>query len=151
MSQTKTLMIKWQRLLTEGQTCPRCGSTEDEVEKAVTVLGQALKPLSIEVVLEKGELSVEQFKQDTLQSNKVWINDRLLEDWLGAQTGQSECCEVCGPNVCRTMAVAGEGHEVIPVELIVKAGLLAAAQLVDRQTCVCYPPVIWPSGGCCPK
>jgi hypothetical protein len=151
MSQTKTLMIKWQRLLSKGQTCPRCGSTEDEVEKAVTVLGQVLKPLSIEVVLDKGELSVEEFEQDTLQSNKVWINGRLLEDWLGAQAGQSECCEVCGPNVCRTMVVAGEVHEVIPVELIVKVGLLAAAQLVDQQTCVCYPPVTWPSGGCCPK
>ena len=151
MSQTKTLMIKWQRLLSKGQTCPRCGSTEDEVEKAVTVLGQALKPLSIEVVLEKGELSVEQFKQDTLQSNKVWINDRLLEDWLGAQTGQSECCEVCGPNDCRTMTVAGDVHEVVPVELIVKAGLLAAAQLVDQKTCDCFPAAVWPGGGCCPK
>jgi len=151
MSQTKTLMIKWQRLLSKGQTCPRCGSTEDEVEKAVTVLGQALKPLSIEVVFEKCELSVEQFKQDTLQSNKVWINGRLLEDWLGAQTGQSECCEVCGPNDCRTMTVAGDVHEVVPVELIVKAGLLAAAQLVDQKTCDCFPAAVWPGGGCCPK
>ncbi len=145
----KTLTIKWQRLLSKGQTCPRCGSTESEVEKAVTVLGQALKPLSIDVVLEKGELSVEQFKQDTLQSNTIWINGRLLEDWLGAQTGQSECCEVCGPNDCRTTAVAGEVHEVVPVELIVKAGLLAAANLIDAESCDCYPPAIWPAGGCC--
>ena len=147
----KTLTIKWQRLLSDGQTCPRCGSTEAEVEKAVTILGQTLKPLRIEVVLEKGELSAEQFKQDTLQSNTIWINGRLLEDWLGAQTGQSECCDICGPNDCRTMAVAGEIHEVVPVELIVKAGLLAATNLVDAASCDCYPPAIWPAGGCCPS
>ena len=151
MSQTKTLTIEWQRLLYDGKTCPRCGSTESEVERAVTVLGQTLKPLSIDVVLEKGELSVEQFKQDTLQSNANWINGRLLEDWLGAQTGQSECCEVSGPNDCRTMTVAGDVHEVVPVELIVKAGLLAAAQLVDQKTCDCFPAAVWPGGGCCPK
>lgn len=151
MSQTKTLTIKWQRLLSDGQTCPRCGSTEDEVEKAVKVLGQTLKSLSIEVVLEKGELSLKEFKQDSLRSNEIWIGGRLLEDWLGATTGQSECCDVCGPNDCRTLDVGGESHEVVPAALIVKAGLLAAAQLVDQKTCDCFPGAIWPSGGCCPK
>lgn len=84
------------------------------------------------VVLEKGELSVEEFKQDTLRSNEIWIGDRLLEDWLGATTGQSECCDVCGPNDCRTVILAGESHEVISAELIVKAGLLAAAELLGK-------------------
>ena len=146
----KMLTIKWQRLLSDGQTCPRCGLTETEVYKAQALLSQSLAPLGIAVVVEKGELSVEQFQQEPLQSNAIRLNDRLLEDWLGAQTGQSECCEVCGPNDCRTLDVAGESHEVVPVELIVKAGLLAAAQLVDAESCDCYPPAIWPAGGCCP-
>ncbi|MBE0504743.1 MAG: DUF2703 domain-containing protein [Desulfuromonadales bacterium] len=34
----KTITIAWQRLLSDGQTCPRCGSTETEVEKAFSVL-----------------------------------------------------------------------------------------------------------------
>jgi hypothetical protein len=151
MSQAKTLTISWQRLLYDGQTCPRCGSTEDEVEKAVTTLRQSLTPLGIVVVLEKGELSVEEFKQNTLRSNEIWIGGRLLEAWLGATTGQSECCDVCGPNDCRTVDVAGESHEVVPAELIVKPGLLAAAQLVDQKTCDCFPAAVWPGGGCCPK
>ena len=151
MSQSKTLTVRWHRLLSNGQTCPRCGSTGDEVEKAVTTLSQSLAPLGIVVVLEKGELSVEEFKQDTLRSNEIWIGGRLLEDWLGATTGQSECCDVCGPNDCRTVSVAGESHEVIPAELIVQAGLLAAAQLLGQEKCDCYPPAIWPGGGCCPK
>ena len=137
MNQAKRLTIKWQRLLYNGQTCPRCGSTGDEVEKAVTTLRQSLTPLGIVVVLEKGELAVEEFKRDTLRSNEIRVGGRLLEDWLGATTGQSECCDVCGPNDCRTVNVAGESHEVVPAELIVKAGLLAAAQLLGQETCVC--------------
>lgn len=149
MSATKTLTIKWQRLLDDGQTCPRCGSTEAEVDKAVTALRQSLALLGVEVVLEKGELTVEQFAQDTLQSNAIRINDRLLEDWVGGQTGQSLCCEVCGPNDCRTMAVEGEVFEVIPAELVVRAGLLAAAQMLGSGTCSCDSGEGQPEGGCC--
>lgn len=147
----KILAIRWQRLLADEQTCPRCGLTEAELEIAVTVLGQSLAPLNIGVVLEKGELSLEQFKQDSMQSNQVWIGGRLLEDWLGATTGQSECCDVCGPNNCRTVNLAGESHEVVPAGLIVKAGLLAASQLVDQKSCDCFPAAVWPGGGCCPQ
>ena len=145
------MVISWQRLLSDGQTCPRCGATEDEVEKAATTLRQSLVPLGIAVVLEKGELSVKEFKQDTLRSNEIRIGGRLLEEWLGAQTGQSECCDVCGPNDCRTLDVAGESHEVVPAELIVRAGLLAAAQLLDKGACECSAAEVLPGGKCCPK
>lgn len=129
----KTLIVNWQRLLTDGKTCPRCGTTEAEVDKAVELLTQSLGPLGIDVVLEKNELSVDQFAQNPLQSNAIRINGRLLEDWLGARTGQSACCDVCGPNDCRTLDLGGEIHESIPVEPIVKAGLLAAAQLFGQS------------------
>jgi hypothetical protein len=51
----KVLKIKWQRLLIDegGQTCPRCGSTENELEKAINTLKQSLAPLEIEVLIEK--------------------------------------------------------------------------------------------------
>lgn len=149
MSETKTLTIRWQRLVDSGQTCPRCGSTEAEVNRAIGVLRQSLAPLGVAVVLEKGELSVEQFAQDTLQSNTIRINDRLLEDWLGVQTGQSECCDVCGPNDCRTMNVGGEVFEVIPADLVVRAGLLAAAQMLSSGACACNPADSRPNNGCC--
>lgn len=147
----KTLMIAWQRLLEDGQTCPRCGSTETEVVKAVELLTQSLAPLGVAVVLEKSELSSEQFAQAPLQSNAIRIDGKLLEEWVGGETGQSPCCDVCGPNDCRTMAVGSEVFEVIPAELIVKAGLLAAAQLLGREECECYPAAVRPGGGCCPK
>lgn len=146
----KTITIAWQRLLSDGQTCPRCGSTETEIEKAFSVLKESLAPQGVNVVLEKGELTAEQFAQNTLQSNSILINGKLLEEWIGGQTGQSQCCDVCGPNDCRTMAVDGDVHEVIPSALIIKAGLLAAVELLGKEACDCYPPAIWPGGGYCP-
>lgn len=139
MNNRKTVTIVWQRLLSDGETCPRCGSTEKEIEKAVTLLKQSLNPLGVAVILEKSELSVEQFKKDTLRSNSIHINGRLLEEWLDARTGQSECCDVCGPNDCRTMEIDGDTYESIPANLIVKAGLLAAAQLLGGDGCGCEP------------
>lgn len=37
-----TLPIVWQRLVSEGVTCPRCAGTETEVERAVTILGETV-------------------------------------------------------------------------------------------------------------
>lgn len=146
MARQKTLVIKWQRLLIQGQTCPRCGATEDEVNRAVTLLRQSLAPLDIDVDLQKIELSAEQFKRDPQQSNAIWINDQLMEDWIGGQAGQSPCCDVCGPNECRTMSLGEDLYEVIPAELIVKAGLLAAAEILGGGKPGCFQ-----SKPCCTK
>jgi hypothetical protein len=134
MNDTKTLEIKWQRLVSEGQTCPRCGSTEEELEKAISTLKQSLSPLGIDVVFKKHELSVAEFKKDPLLSNQIWLNDKLLEDWIGGKVDKSPCCDVCGPSECRTFGVGGEVYEVIPADLVIKAGLLAASQLVSMET-----------------
>ena len=125
----KILKIKWKRLISEGETCPRCGSTEEELRMAVSTLRQSLAPLGIEVFMEKEGLSVAEFKKDPLQSNRIWINNRLLEDWIEGKVGQSHCCDVCGPHDCRTVEVEGEIYETIPAEIIIKAGLSAASRL----------------------
>ncbi len=130
----KTLKIRWQRLVSEGQTCPRCGATGEEVDKAIAALKQSLKSLDIDIQLEKAELSAELFKKDSLQSNMIWINDRLLEDWIGGTFGQSQCCDVCGSNDSRTVSVGQEEFEVVPAELVIKAGLMAASQLFGPET-----------------
>ncbi|MDI6725034.1 MAG: DUF2703 domain-containing protein [Methanobacterium sp.] len=151
MTGMKTLKIKWQRLISDEQTCPRCGSTEGELEKAVLTLKQSLTPLGIEVILKKKALSEEEFKRDPLKSNQILLNDRPLEDWIRGEVGQSECCDVCNDD-CRTIEVEGEVYETIPAELIIKAGLLAATQLVDKTepSCGCEIPGE-PDDSCCPK
>jgi hypothetical protein len=130
----KTLVIEWQRLLDEQkETCPRCGSTEQEVEKAVEELNQTLAPSDIAVNLVKKTIDPETFKKDPLQSNKILIAGKTLEEWLGATRGQSKCCETCGDADCRTLEYDGDIHETIPAELIVRAGITAAAYLFKIQ------------------
>lgn len=127
----KTLVIKWQRLLDENdQTCPRCGSTEDELERAVNLLRQSLSPLGIEVILQKAAMDKEDFNKDPLQSNNILIEDRAIEEWLGARVGQSRCCDVCGDSECRTIEIEGQAFETIPATLIIKAGLIAASRVL---------------------
>lgn len=140
-TQMKVLQIRWQRLVDEqGQTCDRCGTTETAVEDANQKLKRALKELDIDVVLEKKALSPSAFSKDPLQSNRIWIAGEPIEKWLSATTGQSQCCSTCGDSECRTVTVDGKTYEAIPAELIVKAGLLAGAQLLHGE----------PHSTCCP-
>ena len=124
----RTLTIEWQRLVSEGETCPRCGSTEEQLENAVSQLRNMLAPLHIEVVLKKGELSASEFEKAPLSSNQIWINKRPLEEWVGAQVGQSPCCGPCGSSDCRTVEVQGQSYEAIPANLIIRSALLAISQ-----------------------
>lgn len=149
----KTLKIKWQRLVSDGATCPRCGATEEEMDRAVFLLRQSLSPLGIDVVLEKSELSPAEFKERPLASNQIWLNGRSLERWLDGEVGQSPCCDVCGPNDCRTLQMAGQVYETVPADLIVRAGLLAAAQMPGATSGQCGCGGNAPAaakGKCCP-
>ncbi|MGE5330281.1 MAG: DUF2703 domain-containing protein [Nitrospirota bacterium] len=128
----KNLSLTWQRLVDEsGSTCPRCAGTEQEMQRAVERLRAALEPLGVQPVLETREIAPATFMQQPDQSNRIWIGGRPLEDWLGARTGSSRCCDACGDEECRTLEINGASHEVIPEALVVRAGLIAASQLLD--------------------
>ncbi len=125
----QTLVIVWQRLLSlQGQTCDRCAATELALQQAVETLQQILAPLQIQVELHRQAMTLEQFNQDPQASNRIWIADKPLEEWLGAGTGSSPCCSVCGDAQCRTLECGNQSYDAIPPQLIIKAGLLAAAQ-----------------------
>ncbi len=135
----KVLKITWQRLIDEkGQTCQRCGSTEKELRKASRSLEKSLSPLGIKVMLEKKALDPAECAEDISQSNRIWVGERTLEEWLGAQVGKSFCdfcCAGLGERVeCRTIKVGGKVYETIPAKLIVRAGLLAAARLYGESS-----------------
>lgn len=136
----KTLKIQWQRLLIADETCPRCGATEQEVDKAFKSLKQSLNPLGIKVILEKKALDPAVFKKNPSQSNLIIIGTKTLEEWLKAHTGQSLCCGPCGDTECRTIETQGKIYETIPAELIIKAGLMAAGELLNPKG----------SQSCCP-
>lgn len=127
----QTLRIRWQRLVNaKGQTCDRCGMTETAVVDAAEKLSRCLKELDIAVILEKEAINESTFLEKPLESNRIWIDGKPLEAWLGAISGQSRCCSACGDEDCRTVTIDGKTYEAVPAELIVKAGLLAAAQLI---------------------
>ena len=128
----KDLTITWQRLIdATGSTCPRCAGTQQEVQRAVERLRAALEPLGVRPVLETREIDMAAFLQQPDQSNRIWIGGRPLEDWLGARSGSSPCCDACGDEECRTLEINGTRHEVVPEALLVRAGLIAASQLLD--------------------
>ncbi|MCF7810597.1 DUF2703 domain-containing protein [bacterium] len=155
----KLLTIRWQRLVDdENQTCERCTSTETELQKAFVILKNSLELMGIKVVLEKNTIDSETFTENISESNRIWIGERPLEEWLGAEVGESECgscCDIINDVVeCRTVTVGSETYEEIPAELIVKAGLLAAAQLLgasSEESCCPSPvPTSGEKSGCCP-
>jgi len=128
----KTMSVKWQRLVNdEGATCERCSCTGNATENAIGKLERVLAPLGINVSLEKAALAQAAFWGDPLQSNRIWINGRPLEGWVGGGTGQSQCCDACGDSQCRTLEVGEKTYEAVPEELILRAGLLAAAEMME--------------------
>jgi len=153
------LTINWQRLVTEdGQTCDRCGGTQEELRKALGTLRESLRPLGIEVASVEERLTTEQCAADIIGSNRILIEGRSLEEWLGGEVGQSpceSCCTAIGEDVeCRTVNVDGTTYELIPSELIVRAGLLAASQLMRAPaSSPCCPGTAEPceaDAPCCP-
>jgi len=127
----KTLTIRWQRLVNEkGETCERCAATGDSTQNAFNKLKKALAEIDIEVKLEKDALDFSTFTKDPLQSNRIWIGGKPLEAWIGATIGKSQCCDACGDSDCRTLIVDKDAYEKIPENLIIRAGLLAAAEIL---------------------
>jgi hypothetical protein len=127
----KQLSIIWQRLVSEGRTCDRCAATHGEVERAVSTLGEVLGPLDIEPTLEIREIDDATFRADPSASNRIWLNGVPLEDWLDAGVGSSQCCSVCGAEHCRTVEVDGTTFEAVPERVVVRAGLIAAAEMLS--------------------
>jgi hypothetical protein len=126
----KTLTIQWKRLVNEkGETCTRCGSTGEIVQRAFDKLQKALAGLDIKMKLETKTIDLKSFRKDPLESNRIWISGKPLEEWLGATVGQSRCCNVCGDSECRTLSLDRTMFETIPEELIIRGCLLAAAEL----------------------
>lgn len=129
----KRLVIIWKRLVNNGKTCPRCLGTELELEKVVSYFDKTLNKNEIEIILEKEEISNVNFEKDPLISNQIIINEKPLEEWLNARTGQSSCCDVCKDNDCRTIEIGDIVYEIVPYDLILKACLQALSKLESNR------------------
>lgn len=143
------LVIRWQRLVNDsGQTCDRCGATEQAVRQASRRLQQALRRFGVRVRVEACALTPADFSRTPLESNRIWIAGVPLERWLGAAHGQSKCCSACGEANCRTLELNETRYEAVPAALIVQAGLLAAQRLLGHPVEAPVAPSL-PDDGCC--
>jgi hypothetical protein len=138
----KTLALKWERFASgQSEACQRCQGTRVEIQKAFQRLQADLAPVGIDVTLDEGMLSKDEAAADMCQSNRIWIEDKPLETWLGGEVGKSRCegcCEAMGSEVmCRTMIYEGETYEAIPANLIVKAAYAAASRMLGRDIKPC--------------
>lgn len=129
----KTLTTSWQRLIFNGQTCPCCAGTGNEVEWAYRQFWAQFPPLGIEPMLEIREIDEATYKSDPSASNRLWIAGQTREKWRNASAGSSPCSSVPGASERRTMDAGGTSDEVVPETLPVKAGLIAALTLNARQ------------------
>ncbi len=128
--QARRIEIAWKRLVdTQGQTCPRCHDTGSSVEIAARKIKAAFEHLGIVVIVKTTKITQKDFEEAPLESNTVTINGKTIEQWVGGKTGQSPCCASCGDNDCRTVVAGGKEYEAIPVDLIVKAAMIAGAKL----------------------
>jgi hypothetical protein len=151
------LQLRWQRLVGQKEeTCERCKATEQEVQKAFPVLSRSLAPLGIKVSLSKDKLDSETFARDVSQSNRIWIGEKPIEKLLEARVGKSACgacCEISGKQgvKCRTLKIGKDTYEVVPASLIVRAGLIAASELivVDPAAPSCKTHGSKKTKGCC--
>jgi len=107
-----------------------CGTTAAAVDEATGQLTRSLGTLGIDVAVEKRTIDMAAFQAEPLASNRIWIGGEPLEALLSASVGKGECCGSCGDAECRTATVDGTTHEARPPEMIVRAGLLAAARLL---------------------
>lgn len=78
------------------------------------------------------ELDEATFRAAPGESNRIWISGKPLEEWLGAQSGNSQCCSVCGDAECGTTERGGAVDEEVSERLIVRAGLMAASRMVGN-------------------
>ncbi len=80
----KRWTILWKRLVTMGRPVRVAAIPAVNLKRRVNKLRIVLHPLGIEPLLQTEEIDEATFKTNTAESNRVWIQGRPLEDWLGA-------------------------------------------------------------------
>ncbi len=127
---TLRLRIRWKRAVDDqGATIAAHRKTEHALNLAHEALKKALTPLGIEVILEKVELSNDDFHQNPLKSNRLWLNGAAIFSYLpNARSGTVEIEEI----PLRTIEFAGQSFRDLTPELIVYAGLAAANDSVQE-------------------
>jgi uncharacterized protein DUF2703 len=116
-----TLNIHWQvPTRPDGHPTAHTDLVELELRAAVHQLADALAELNIAVGLEVAPIE----DPDAPNVGHILIDDRRLEDWLGAEVDVDR-------DGAHSFSIRDETYEIVPAEFIVEAGMLAASYLLD--------------------
>ncbi|PMP96717.1 MAG: heavy metal sensor signal transduction histidine kinase [Thermodesulfobacterium geofontis] len=116
------IKVTWQGLIDKnGKTFERFNKTYLNIESALRKLDPLISNLGIKIILEKKELTEEEFEKDPLSSNRVFINGEPIEDILNLKIGESICCGTCKGLECRTILEDKKETEEIPEKYIITA------------------------------
>jgi hypothetical protein len=129
----------------DGHPTAHIDLVELEIRAAVHQLAETLARLEMAVALEEAPLD----DPKAPDAGHILIDDRRLEDWLGARSEVDEAG-------VHAFHLRGETYAVVPAECIVEAGLLAASYRLDhapggRKPCPRTGAAPSGCGRCCGK
>ena len=70
----REMPIIWKRLIKDGRTCDRCGSTFRHLESATAKLDAALRPLGIQPVLSTEAIGESEFLAQPSELRKIYTD-----------------------------------------------------------------------------
>jgi hypothetical protein len=105
------------------------------MQKAAALLTEKLAGKGVHVKVEKG-IGARPGKKAIISATNVWVCDVPLETWLGAGIAVKPCdCSSGGQSMsCKVVNLDGQSYELIPADLVVHAGMLAAEMLIEKGT-----------------
>jgi len=133
-----TLRIEWQKADTDAcLACKGGGAREADIQKAFERLSKQLAAKGIRVELVEKKATVDSTVPE-IAGGQMWLGNLPVENWLGAST-QGKICPACPVgkygkgHMHKSLVLDGQVYDPIPVELMVRAGMNAAQQLVQNQ------------------
>lgn len=127
----KSLVIEWHytECLSENP-CERCRTGPHEVQVAYTKIEPALAMFDIKVALKK--------KTEGHEGDNLMINGKGLDHWLGGKLVKHSCASCLSTSHSEkayyALDLEGVVHEVITADMIIRASLLAAAELFAGES-----------------
>ena len=118
----KNLVIEWQHLEKDGQTCLRCAETGKEIDVVVKDIAKSCAPKGVHIEFKETKLG----EQDIPKSNSILFNGIPIEEVLPNMQVSTNHCGSCSEltgkeTYCRTIEHDGETYNTIPGSLIRKA------------------------------
>jgi hypothetical protein len=140
----QVIKLAWHKVTQDdGTICPLSTDTQAQVELAAEELRSTLAPNGVDVVVET--LTPEKVEGQECLCNRVLVQGRFVDEWLGAEIARTPCSGCPNQAGCATgsgsgracggqtaLIYQGRAHDIVPANLIVMAGMIAAADLTGE-------------------